>query len=196
VEQKEKSQTIKSSYKNQEQMDKKEDIGGSRDNRPYRNEKEELTEVIKRRNKRLVEFFKLVGLYVRIIGDENSPAMILNDNCTLNAYVHNFELRFTDNPVQGNVIYTVKLSGTPNFDKDRVISCVHDYEKRPIYRVLMKGSSPTLYLSGYNFLDREAKLGRYPVFSSYAPKVYFTRDKADEICRELHQDGGYELESC
>jgi hypothetical protein len=171
-----------------------EEIGNS--DKSHGKVKEDLGEVIKRRNKRLEGFFKLVGLYVRIIGDENSPAMVLNDNCILNAYVHNFELRFTDNPVQGNVIYTVKLSGTPNFDKDRVISCVYDYEKRPIYRVLMKGSSPTLYLSGYNFLDREAKLGRYPVFSSYAPKVYFTKEKADEICRELNQDGGYELESC
>lgn len=155
-------------------------------------QKDDLSEVIKRRNARLAEFFKLIGLYVRIIGDENSPAMILNDRFVLNAYVHNFELRFTDNPVQGNIIYTVKLSENPNFDKNKVISCIEDYEKRPVFRIGLRDTN--LYLSGYNFLNREEKLGRYPVFSAYAPKIYFTKDKADEVCKELHQDG-YNLES-
>lgn len=155
-------------------------------------QKDDLSEVIKRRNARLAEFFKLIGLYVRIIGDENSPAMILNDRFVLNAYVHNFELRFTDNPVKGNIIYTVKLSENPNFDKNKVISCIEDYEKRPVFRIGLRDTN--LYLSGYNFLNREEKLGRYPVFSAYAPKIYFTKDKADEVCKELYQDG-YNLES-
>ena len=157
--------------------------------------KEDLSEVIERRNKRIEAFFKLVGISVRVIGDENSPAIVYDDTCILNAYVHNFELRFTDNHNDGNIIYTVKLTESPNFDKNRVMNCINDYEKRPVYKVAVKGSNPRLYLSGYNFLNRTEKLGRYPVFSAYAPKVYFTKEKTDEICDELNVDG-YSLESC
>ena len=56
--------------------------------------KEDLEEIIERRNIRIKNFFDLCGLQVRIIGDKNSPAIVLNDNCVINAYVHNFELRF------------------------------------------------------------------------------------------------------
>ena len=156
--------------------------------------KEELSEVIERRNKRLTDFFKLVGISVRILGDENNPAIIYNDNCILNAFVHNFELRFTDHPTQGNIVYTVKLTESPNFDKNRVMNCINDFEKRPVYKVSVKNSEPPLYLSGYNFLNKEEKLGRYPVFSAYNPKIYFNKEKSDEICSELNNDG-YSLES-
>lgn len=154
--------------------------------------KEDLEEIIERRNIRIKNFFDLCGLQVRIIGDKNSPAIVLNDNCVLNAYVHNFELRFTDKAVQGNIIYTVKLTEKPNFDKNKVLSCINDFEKRVLYKIQVKNSNPTLFLSGYNFLNKNLKEGRYPVFSSYVPKVYFSQEKAEEISSELNNDG-YDL---
>jgi hypothetical protein len=151
--------------------------------------KEELPELVVRRNKRLSEFFKLLGLNVKIIGNVNNPPMTINDEFILNAYVHNFELRFTDNPNQGNVIYVVKLTEKPLFDKNKVLSAINDYEKRPVFKVYLQDCTPTLYISGYNFLNKEEKLGRYPLFSAYSPRVYFSKEKADEIYNELKSDG-------
>lgn len=156
--------------------------------------KDDADEVMKKRNKRIIDFFKLVGLSVNILGNENTPAIVYNDSCILNAYVHNFELRFTDHHNQGNVIYTIKLTEKPSFDKNRVMNCINDYEKRPVFKVAVKGSNPRLYLSGYNFLNKDEKLGRYPVFASYNPKVFFTKEKTDDICEELNIDG-YSLET-
>ena len=177
------------------------EVDGNRANEPFdKNKKpfkkqDDLDVVIERRNRRLKEFFDLTGLYIRIIGDENSPAVILNDSHVLNAYVHNFELNFTDSHAQGNIIYKVKLTEKPLYDHERVMSCIMDYPKRPVYKVALEGSDPTLFLSGYNFLNRDKGLGRYPVFSAYAPKVYFTIEKATEICLELDKDG-YKLSVC
>lgn len=175
--------------------------GGYKGKKPYVNrgakinkKKEEGVQVLERRDKFLIDFFKLVGISVKLIGDENNPAIVYNDNCILNAYIQNFKLNFTDSPNQGNIIYTVKLSENPSFDKNRVMGCINDYEKRPVFKVSIKGSNPMLYLSGYHYLNREERLGRYPVFSSYNPMVFFTKEKTDEICEELNNDG-YSLES-
>lgn len=152
---------------------------------------EELSEIIIRRNKRLESFFKGLGLNVKVVQsvkNANNPPMILDDEFILNAYVHNFELRFTDSPIKGNVVYSVKLTEKPLFDKNKVLSAINDYEKRPVYKVYLK-TEPVLYLAGYNFLNKEVGLGRYPVFSSYQPKVYFNKEKADEICEELRNTG-------
>jgi hypothetical protein len=146
------------------------------------------SETITKRNKLLVNFFKLIGLPVRVIGDETYPDMVYNEEVTLNAFVNNFELNFTDAPKSKNVIYTVKLNENPRFDKNKILSCISDYPSRAIYKVAIK-TTPTLYLSGYNFLNKEEKQGRYPVFSSYNPKIYFTEEKAKEIINELIQDG-------
>jgi hypothetical protein len=162
-----------------------------RNNQKKPNKKEELSEIVLRRNKRLNDFFKLLGLNVKVVQslkNANNPPMVLNDEFILNAYVHNFELRFTDNPIQGNVIYSVKLTEKPLFDKNKVLSAINDYEKRPVYKVYLK-TEPVLYLAGYNFLNKEVGLGRYPVFSSYQPKIYFNREKAEEICEELKNIG-------
>lgn len=157
-----------------------------------RKEKEDLEQIIKRRNLRIINFFKLCEISIRLLGDKNSPAMIINDKYVLNCYIHNFELRFTDKSIQGNVIYTVKLTEKPNFDKNKVMSCINDYEKRQLYKIKLNNSKPTLYLSGYNFLNKEESEGRYPVFSAYTPKVYFSEDKANEIATEL-SNNGYDL---
>jgi hypothetical protein len=160
---------------------------------PFKQRKEDLTEIINRRNQRIKDFFNLCGISIRLLGNKNAPAMVVEDKYVLNCYVHNFELRFTDNPMQGNLIYTVKLTEKPNFDKNKVLSCISDYEKRVLTKIQLKNTKPILYLSGYNFLDKENKEGKYPVFSSYVPKIYFSDEKAKDVIEELSKDG-YDLD--
>lgn len=146
------------------------------------------SETINKRNKLLVKLFKLIGLPIRVVGDKTYPDLIYNEEVVLNTFVNNFELNFTDAPKSKNILYTVKLNDNPRFDKNKILSCISDYQSRAIFKVAIK-TTPILYLSGYNFLNKEEKQGRYPVFSSYNPKIYFTEEKAKEIVNELIQDG-------
>ena len=56
---------------------------------------ETLDEMVSRRNKRLLNFFNIHGFNVRIVGDEQKPAVILNEAYVLSCYVKNFDLHFT-----------------------------------------------------------------------------------------------------
>lgn len=161
---------------------------GKKFDKKFTGKKTEVNDVTERRNKLLIKFFRLIDLPVRLIGDDDKPDMIYNEEVILNAFVNNFELNFTDSPTSKNVVYSVKLNENPRFDKNRILQCLTEYKARAIFRVSLK-TTPKLYLTGYNFLNKEEKLGRYPVFSSYNPKIYFTEEKAKEIANELNNDG-------
>jgi hypothetical protein len=150
--------------------------------------KEDSTDIYKRRNELIIKFFKLIDIPVRLVGNINRPAIIYNEEVVLNAYVHNFELRFTDSPFESKVIYTVKLD-YPKFDKNMVLKCLSDYKARAIYKVYLKDTQPKLYLSGYNYLNKKEKLGRYPVFAAYNSIIHFTEDGVKESVKNLISDG-------
>jgi hypothetical protein len=152
-------------------------------------QEEELSKVISKRNRRLAELFKTMELPVKIIGDEHMPVCLYDEKFILNCYVHNFELRFMSEPIGGECIYTIKLMEVPKFDKNRVLECINNYPVRYVSKVSLKNTNPKLYLTGYNYLNKEDGLGRYPVFSAYSPKIYFSEQKAKEIADELKNDG-------
>lgn len=153
------------------------------------NKSESLEDIIARRNKRLVALFKLADIPIRIIGNENSPAIIYNEEKIMNAYVHNFDLNFMDAHYGGKTIYTVRLLDKPKFDRNKILECINNYPSNPVYKVKLIGTSNELFLAGYNFLDKEQGLGRYPVFAGYHAKLYFSDTKALEIAEELNGDG-------
>jgi hypothetical protein len=161
---------------------------GKKFDKKFTGKKLEANDVTERRNKLLIKFFRLIDLPVRLIGDDDKPEMLYNEEVILNATVNNFELNFTDSPTSNNVVYTVKLNENPRFDKNRILQFLTEYKARAIFKVALK-TTPKLYLAGYNFLNKEEKLGRYPVFSGYNPKIYFTEEKAKEIVKELISDG-------
>lgn len=151
--------------------------------------KDDSKEVYERRNRLLIKFFRLIDVPVRLVGNLNRPAIIYDEQVVLNAYVHNFELRFTDAPYDSNIIYTVELSENPKFDKNTVLKCLSEYKARAIYKIYLKGSEPKLYLAGYNYLNKEEKLGRYPVFSAYNAIIHFTEDGVKTKVDELNTHG-------
>jgi len=55
--------------------------------------------------------------------------------------------------------------------------------------IKLERTNKTLYLTGYNFLNPEEGIRRYPVFSAHSPKIYFTKEMAQEIADELKCDG-------
>lgn len=157
---------------------------------------QDLEEVILRRNNLLQKFFnKIFPNNIIIIGNPNAPAIVYDNSLCLSCYVHNFELRFTDAPDKGKVIYTVKLQPDQKYDTQEVLKWFKECSHRPMYKIAVNNTKPKLFLSGYNFLDRNNKDGKYPVFSLHHPKVYFTKEKALEIAQSLQVDG-YNIEVC
>lgn len=146
-------------------------------------------DVYRRRNELLIKFFKLIDVPVRLIGKPSKPFIIYNEEALLNAYVYNFELRFTDSPNHTNIIYTVNLSENPKFDKNMVLGCISGHKSRAIFKAYLENTNPKLYLTGYNYLNKKEKLGRYPVFSAYNSIIYFSEENIKEIISDLIKDG-------
>lgn len=154
-------------------------------------------ETIQRRNNLLYSFFNTIfpNKIVLIDYDPNEPSVIYNDEKCLSCYVHNFELRFTDVPDKGKVVYTISLDDIRNYNVQNILEWLKYCEHRKMWKVKFDNMIPELYLSGYNFIDRVKKEGKYPVFSRHHPKVYFQQSKAQEVVDSLRKEG-YFVISC
>lgn len=151
--------------------------------------------VISRRNERLQRFFELyyegTDTVFRLIGDKNCPAIIVNEVQCLSCFVKNFNLHFTNKPNQGDVIETVKLQKDQQMDKVRIAEVLAMAEHREVFKIQHGDSG--LFLAGYNFKNKSELAGKYPVFSRFNPKIYFSKEYADEIV-ESYTD--YDLKVC
>lgn len=152
---------------------------------------ETLEEMVARRNKRLKSLFSRNGINVRLVGDEQKPVVIMDESVVLSCYVKNFDLHFTKEPFSNEIIKTIKLKHEPDITRFEIQEVIELGKHRPVYRVLLKDID--LFLVGYNYLNSEDSVGRYPVFAKHKPKVYFERTYAEKIATNLTEDG-YEIE--
>lgn len=151
---------------------------------------ENLDEVITRRNARLLDFLDVLSVIlqkeVRMIGDKNNPAIIVDDNYCLSAFVHNFDLNFTNIPRNGEVIYKVKLEKEPVYDTQLLLNAINNSEHYITKRIRYRGTD--LFLTGYNSFDKKDDNTIYPVFSRYRPRIYFSLEKAKTAIEKYGKD--------
>lgn len=152
---------------------------------------ESLEEMVTRRNKRLKSLFSRNGVNVRLVGDEQKPAVIMDESVVLSCYVKNFDLHFTKEPFSDEIVKTVKLKHEPEITRYEIQEVIELCKHRPVFRILLSNSD--LYLVGYNYLNSEDSVGRYPVFAKHKPKVYFDRMYAEKVAESL-QEEGYQIE--
>jgi hypothetical protein len=152
---------------------------------------ESLEELVLRRNKRLLSFFISNGFNVRIVGDEQKPAVILEETSVLSCYVKNFDLFFTKAPFSDEIVRQFKLKHDPDVTSLEIQEAIDMCQHRPVYKIRLKGTA--LYLTGYNYLNSEDGVGRYPVFAKHKPKVYFDAEYAEKLVESLTEEE-YELE--
>ncbi len=157
------------------------------------NRSEPLMKVVKRRNEKLRKFFAENGFNVRLIGDPQKPAMVMNEEILLSAYVKNFYLHFTKEPFSDEIVSTYKLYYQVAIDRNELQQTLDACTHRKAYKIKLADVEPTLYLVGYNFIDRDNEVGRYPVFGPYKPKVYFKKEFALKRASEISKEG-YNLE--
>lgn len=152
---------------------------------------ETLEEMVARRNRRLVTVFTSNGVNVRLVGNPEKPAVVQDESVLLSCFVKNFNLYFTKEPFSDEIIKAVKLKSEPEITRYELIETLDMCKHRPVYKVKLAGTD--LYLVGYNYLNQEDSVGRYPVFARHKPKVYFDINYANNVAENLKNDG-YDME--
>jgi hypothetical protein len=149
--------------------------------------------VIKRRNNRLLSLFVNYDYKVRLLGDENKPAVILDEQYKLTCYVKNFDLHFYRSEEDNTVISTIKLTDIPQVDKRELAHILELCQPAKIYKIHLKGSKPSLFLTGWNYLNKEDSIGRYPVFAAHRPKIYFEVEYAKMTLESISSEYNVEI---
>jgi len=152
---------------------------------------ETLEEMVARRNKRLKNLFSRNDVNVRLVGDEQKPAVIMDESVVLSCYVKNFDLHFTQEPFSDEIVKTVKLKHDPEITRQELQEVIESCKHRPVFRIVLTDTE--LYLVGYNYLNSEDSVGRYPVFAKHKPKVYFDKTYAEKVASSL-TDEGYSID--
>ena len=148
---------------------------------------ESLEQMVERRNKRLLRFFTSLGYDVRLVGDAQKPAVILNEVIVLSCFAKNFDLNFTREPFGDEIVKSFKLKADNETTKLELQEAIEQCTHRPVYKVSLTGTE--LYLVGYNYLNSEESMGRYPVFAKHRPKVYFDREYIGKLVESLRNEG-------
>jgi len=150
----------------------------------------ELTGIVQKRNRRLQAFFSSKNLDVRLHGDAQNPLMVLCGCVGLSAYVKNFDLILLNKPNQGDTVKTFKLTEIVQGTREEIVEWIKSFPQMPLYRIQHARSE--LWLCGFNFRDREQRLGRFPVFAREDFHLYKRKAYAEEIWSMLKTDG-YEV---
>ncbi len=149
--------------------------------------KESLEEMVTRRNKRLISLFTRNNINVRLVGDPQKPAIILDESTVISCFVKNFNLNFTREPFSDEIVSSVKLKHDPDISKLELEQILETCKHRPVFKLQLENTN--LYLVGYNYMNSEDSVGRYPVFAQHKPKVYFDKDYAFEVAESLISEG-------
>lgn len=152
---------------------------------------ESLEQLVERRNKRLLRFFTEHGFEVRLVGDSQKPAVILNEIVVLSCYVKNFDLHFTKEPFGTDIVKSFKLKSESEASRYDIQEAIELCTHRPVFKIKLSGTD--LFLTGYNYQNSEEAMGRYPVFAKHKPKVYFDREFAEKMIDSLGKED-YSLE--
>ena len=148
---------------------------------------ESLTEIVERRNKRLLKLFTGYGYNVRLVGDEQKPAVVLDEMIVLSCFVKNFDLYFTREPFSNDIVKQIKLKNDTEISQLELQEAIELSTHRVVSKIQLTGTD--LFLVGYNFLNSEDAFGRYPVFAKHKPKIYFDKDHAVNLVEGLKSDG-------
>jgi hypothetical protein len=148
---------------------------------------ETLEEMVERRNKRLVYLFTSNGINVRIVGDPEKPAVIQDEKVLLSCFVKNFNLHFTKEPFSDEIVKVVKLKQEPEITRYELEEVLGQCTHRPVFK--LKLANTDLFLVGYNYINSEDSVGRYPVFAKHKPKVYFNLQYAEQVAQNLIDEG-------
>jgi hypothetical protein len=145
-------------------------------------------EFLKRRNIRVLQFFKFFGYDIRIVGSAQYPLIIYNNNKALSCFLKEYELNLTDkNGFKGNILITINLdSDFAKIDEDQkkiifdwMLNTQHTWCKA------LKLNGVDLFFSSFDYKNRSQKIGKFAIFSTDAYAVYIDEERLESIKQEL-----------
>lgn len=133
---------------------------------------------ITERNELVVKMFEKTKLNIEVrIFNHRNPVILYNGDTVLDCRFTKDKIQFVDGYV-GEVFVEVDLK-TESVSDEWLLDFITQYPQTKVYRIQYDDSP--LYVSGYNFINRNNEETKYPVFSSKGCKIYFTKQHADEI---------------
>jgi hypothetical protein len=147
---------------------------------------ETLEDIVARRNKRILQLFTKHGYNVRLVGDAQKPAVVLDEMVVLSCYAKNFDLHFTKEPFGSEIVKSFKLKDDNEVSSLELQEAIELSTHRPVYKIKLTGTE--MFLVGYNYLNSEDGVGRYPVFARHKPKVYFDKEYAVKLAESLSNE--------
>lgn len=150
----------------------------------------ELSEkILVKRNKQLLQFFTNNGYDVRLVGEKQKPSVILNEMVVLSCHVKQFDLIFTKEPFNSEIIKIFKLKDELVPSSREIQETIEMSTHRHIYKLKLVGHD--MYVVGFNTKNSDAVIEKesYPVFGKHNPKVYFDREYIDKVAISLIKDG-------
>lgn len=139
-----------------------------------------------RRNKLLLDFFLSNALSsIRLIGNARSPVIIYQDRLRLSCYVEDFKLILRDSFKNDTILSTIYLNPKRPIDAESLLfDFIEKSEHTPVYRIALK-KLPDLFLAGYNYIYKDTRFGKEPVFSVLEPRIYLSYDAAQGVVESL-----------
>jgi len=125
--------------------------------------------------------------FIRLIGEARNPSVVVEEENIINGKMVNGKYCLFDD-VGTCILEIGLLSNADNYEQEDIdyIREVCTYKK--IWKI--RFSNSPLYLYGYNYFNsnRSDKNG-YPIFSKYNPKIFYTKEYADEAAKKLLKFG-------
>ena len=140
------------------------------------------------RNKRAVELFTRNGFSVRLLGNDQSPMFIMDDQYLLSCFVNGNNLHFRPSPDSGEITRSIRLTGDVYLTKYEISELIERSEHLPVYRVQHVDSG--MCLVGFNRFDPDDEMDTgFPVFAHYNPIIYINPGKAESVVLDLIEKG-------
>lgn len=136
--------------------------------RQFPNRDESVFDYVVRREQLFYEKLYL-PFNLKLTGNPEKPALILNDTYNISGYLNGFTLLIFDSP-ESNANLLLKY----NLDNRQLPRNVFENNiKTGIHKAVYKLQHDSgLYLSGRNFTDKLNKRGVYPVYSNHDPIIF------------------------
>lgn len=159
----------------------------------FKGDDNEYKKYLNRRNELLLAFLHANSINnIRIIGNAENPLIVYKDEYRLACYVSGMHLILL-NKINGEVLSSLTLNALKVIDAESLLlDFIETSGHGKIWKIQLK-STPGLFLTGYNYLDKTTKEGKYPVFAVFEPRIYINKENVQHAIKEF---ADYKLEIC
>lgn len=135
------------------------------------------------RNSKILQFFNLVSFEIRLVGNPEYPAIIVNDEWCMNAFIKKQYVNFTDAVSKGKTIKSYDITkDEPILDVD-FKSLLDRGLCRKVFKIKEKASNMHVYAFATKMNNEGKKI--FPLFAKQNCKIYFNYNHASKVAKEF-----------